>query len=173
MSLKRFNVGKAGLDVAGVSLVAGAGAPDGTGVSADLPIGSLYINATNGNMYKKIGSGNTSADFAILGEPMPVAPTIITGKTQANGAFTSAPYASGFVPPLNTSIGVEASATPTAGTLLVEYRMNGMSAYKVADTINLVSPIDILLTGYAFDFRFTPTGFDSDKTYNVVIAGKD
>ena len=110
------------------------------------------------------GSGGGSA---------PVAPTIISGKTQANGAFTSAPYAAGFVPPLTTAIGVETSATPTAGTLLVEYRMNGMTTYKTADVINLVSPVDILLTGYAFDFRFTPTGFDADKTYTVVIAGKD
>ena len=110
------------------------------------------------------GSGGGSA---------PVAPTIISGKTQANGAFTSAPYAAGFVPPLTTAIGVETSATPTAGTLLVEYRMNGMTTYKTADVINLVAPVDILLTGYAFDFRFTPTGFDADKTYTVVIAGKD
>ena len=110
------------------------------------------------------GSGGGSA---------PVAPTIISGKTQANGAFTSAPYAAGFVPPLTTAIGVETSATPTAGTLLVEYRMNGMTKYKTADVINLVAPVDILLTGYAFDFRFTPTGFDADKTYTVVIAGKD
>lgn len=108
-----------------------------------------------------------------LGGSTPVAPTIISGKTQANGAFTSAPYAAGFVPPLSTAIGVETSATPTAGTLLVEYRMNGMTTYKTADVINLVSPVDILLTGYAFDFRFTPTGFDADKTYTVVIAGKD
>ena len=100
------------------------------------------------------------------GGSTPVAPTIISGKTQANGAFTSAPYAAGFVPPLTT-------ATPTAGTLLVEYRMNGMTTYKTADVINLVAPVDILLTGYAFDFRFTPTGFDADKTYTVVIAGKD
>ena len=110
------------------------------------------------------GSGGGSA---------PVAPTIISGKTQADGAFTSAPYAAGFVPPLTTAIGVETSATPTAGTLLVEYRMNGMTTYKTADVINLVAPVDILLTGYAFDFRFTPTGFDADKTYTVVIAGKD
>lgn len=110
------------------------------------------------------GSGGGSA---------PVAPTIISGKTQADGAFTSAPYAAGFVPPLTTAIGVETSATPTAGTLLVEYRMNGMTKYKTADVINLVAPVDILLTGYAFDFRFTPTGFDADKTYTVVIAGKD
>lgn len=108
-----------------------------------------------------------------LGGAAPVAPTIISGKTQANGAFTSAPYAAGFVPPLTTAIGVETSATPTAGTLLVEYRMNGMTKYKTADVINLVAPVDILLTGYAFDFRFTPTGFDADKTYTVVIAGKD
>ena len=107
------------------------------------------------------------------GGSTPVAPTIISGKTQANGAFTSAPYAAGFVPPLSTAIGVETSATPTAGTLLVEYRMNGMTTYKTADVINLVSPVDILLTGYAFDFRFTPTGFDADKTYTIVIAGKD
>ena len=96
-----------------------------------------------------------------------------TGKTQADGAFTVSPYAAGFVPPLTTAIGVETSATPTAGTLLVEYRMNGMTKYKTADVINLVAPVDILLTGYAFDFRFTPTGFDADKTYTVVIAGKD
>ena len=68
-----------------------------------------------------------------LGGAAPVAPTIISGKTQANGAFTSAPYAAGFVPPLTTAIGVETSATPTAGTLLVEYRMNGMTKYKTAD----------------------------------------
>ena len=108
-----------------------------------------------------------------LGGSAPVAPTIVSGKTQANGAFTSAPFTAGFVPPLSTAIGVETSATPTAGTLLVEYRMNGMTTYKTADVINLVSPVDILLTGYAFDFRFTPTGFDADKTYTVVIAGKD
>lgn len=108
-----------------------------------------------------------------LGGSAPTAPTVISGKTQANGAFTSAPYTAGEVPPLSTAIGVETSATPTAGTLLVEYRMSGMTKYKTADTINMVSPIDILMPPYAFDFRFTPTGFDADKTYTVVIAGKD
>lgn len=124
--------------------------------------GVLLVNVAGGTL------GGTG-----YSDPTPVAPTIISGKTQANGAFTSAPYAAGFVPPLTTAIGVETSATPTAGTLLVEYRMNGMTTYKTADVINLVSPVDILLTGYAFDFRFTPTGFDADKTYTVVIAGKD
>ena len=95
-----------------------------------------------------------------------------TGKTQANGAFTVSPYATGRAAPYSTAIGVETSATPTAGTLLVEYRMNGMTKYKTADVINLVSPVDILLTGYAFDFRFTPTGFDADKTYSVTVVGK-
>lgn len=133
------------------------------------PVGAFTDHSVvneNGVLLVNVAGGS-------LGGSAPVAPTIVSGKTQANGAFTSAPYAAGFVPPLSTAIGVETSATPTAGTLLVEYRMNGMTTYKTADVINLVSPVDILLTGYAFDFRFTPTGFDADKTYTVVIAGKD
>ena len=133
------------------------------------PVGAFTDHSVvneNGVLLVNVAGGS-------LGGSTSVAPTIISGKTQANGAFTSAPYAAGFVPPLTTAIGVETSATPTAGTLLVEYRMNGMTKYKTADVINLVSPVDILLTGYAFDFRFTPTGFDADKTYTVVIAGKD
>lgn len=133
------------------------------------PVGAFTDHSVvdeNGVLLVTVAGGTLSSSA-------PVAPTIVSGKTQANGAFTSAPYAAGFIPPLTTAIGVETSVTPTAGTLLVEYRMNGMTTYKTADVINLVSPVDILLTGYAFDFRFTPTGFDADKTYTVVIAGKD
>ena len=133
------------------------------------PVGAFTDHSVvnqNGVLLVNVAGGTLSGSA-------PVAPTIVSGKTQANGAFTSAPFTAGLVPPLSTAIGIETSATPTAGTLLVEYRMNGMTKYKTADVINLVSPVDILLTGYAFDFRFTPTGFDADKTYTVVIAGKD
>ena len=97
---------------------------------------------------------------------------VTTGKTQANGAFTVSPYAAGRAAPYSTTIGIECSATPTAGTLLIEYRLNGMTTWKTFTTINLVSPIDPTISGYPFEFRFTPTGFDSGKTYSVTIIGK-
>ena len=95
-----------------------------------------------------------------------------TGKTQANGAFTVSPYAAGRAAPYSTTIGIECSATPTAGTLLIEYRLNGMTTWKTFTTINLVTPTDPTINGYAYEFRFTPTGFDAGKTYSVSIIGK-
>lgn len=95
-----------------------------------------------------------------------------TGKTQANGVFTVSPYAAGKVPPYNTTIAVECSATPTAGTLTIEYRAPGMTQWKAFTTISLVTPVDPTIGGYAYEFRFTPTGFDADKTYSVSIIGK-
>lgn len=97
-----------------------------------------------------------------------------TGKTQANGVFTVSPYAAGRAAPYSTTIGIECSATPSAGTLLVEYRLNGMTTWVTASTVNLVSsPTTIsIISGYPFEFRFTPTSFDADKTYSVTVVGK-
>ena len=97
---------------------------------------------------------------------------ITTGKTQANGVFTVSPYAAGKVPPYSTTVAIECSATPTAGTLLIEYRCSGMTTWKTFMTINLVTPTDPTINGYAYEFRFTPTGFDAGKTYSVSIIGK-
>ena len=95
-----------------------------------------------------------------------------TGKTQANGVFTVSPYAAGRVPPYSTTVAIECSATPTAGTLLVEYRCPGMTTWKNFMTISLATPTDPTINGYAYEFRFTPTGFDADKSYSVSIIGK-
>lgn len=93
MALKRYNVGTAGLDVAGVAIVTGPDAPDGSGSSADLPIGSLYIDATAGSMYQKTGVGNTAGDFAVVGS---VESSWLLPVRAMSSSLTSLPTTSSF-----------------------------------------------------------------------------
>ena len=94
--------------------------------------------------------------------------------TQAAGAVTlEVQQAAGFY-----QIYVETSATPTAGTLAISYAcedsntfMPLLDAEEVAITVNLVAPQPVVVEGVFIDrFKFTPTGFDADKTYKVFVA---
>jgi hypothetical protein len=94
--------------------------------------------------------------------------------TQAAGATTlQVQKTAGFY-----QIYVETSATPTAGTLAVSYACEGsntfmplLDAEEAAITINLTAPQPVVVEGVFIDkFKFTPTGFDADKTYKVFVA---
>lgn len=98
-------------------------------------------------------------------------------KTQANGAQTLGNRGFEYLP--HHQIQIEVSAQPSAGTLKIEYLTPGATEYiEVAG-----SPIDMTAlnkaAAYRLDnvfvesFRFTPTSFDADKTYGVVVASNE
>ncbi len=97
----------------------------------------------------------------------------VTGKSQADGAFTIALGHHDYA--CHHQIQVEVSATPLAGSLAVEIRSPQASEFVAVDdnvfdltTGNLIKA----LSDYAYvaEFRFTPSNFDADKTYNVIVT---
>lgn len=95
--------------------------------------------------------------------------TTLTGKTQADGAVSVS--LSSYDSMMLHQIHVSTSATPAAGTLTVAIKTPGASTYvSLSPTIDLTSISLFQFTGYAESIRFTPTGFDGDKTYSVVVV---
>ena len=97
----------------------------------------------------------------------------IENRTQALGAFTV--ELGHHDRACRHQIQVEVSATPSAGTLAVEVRSPKAEDFcPVADNIIDLTSTELLkvLSDYAFvaEFRFTPTSFDADKTFNVIIT---
>lgn len=100
--------------------------------------------------------------------------SVTSGKKQSDGAFSVALGKMDLF--TRHQIQVEVSATPTAGTLAVAVRSPGATDYvTVSESIDMTSTDLIkIITGFAFvsDIRFTPSGFDADKTYNVIINSR-
>jgi hypothetical protein len=98
-------------------------------------------------------------------------------KVQADGAQALGNKGFEYLP--HHQIQVEVSAQPSAGTLAVEYKTPGASEYVTAAG----SPIDLTVLNKAAAFRldnvfiesirFTPTGFDADKTYSIIMASNE
>jgi hypothetical protein len=98
-------------------------------------------------------------------------------KTQANGAQTLGNRGFEYLP--HHQIQLEVSAQPSAGTLKVEYLTPGATEYVEVSG----SPVDLTAlnkaTAFRLDnvfiesFRFTPVGFDADKTYNVIVTSNE
>jgi hypothetical protein len=92
-------------------------------------------------------------------------------KTQADDAFTISLGASHIF--CCHQIQVEVSATPSAGTLKVAVRSPNSTAFTALDGSFDLTGTELLKTFgpcYAAEIRFTPSGFDSDKTYNVIVT---
>lgn len=92
----------------------------------------------------------------------------LTGKTQANGAQvldTSLAYHS------RIHIQVETSAQASAGTLTVAIRLPGAQSFATLGVIDLTAcPVVVSFVAIAEAIRFTPTSFDSGKTYSVYVV---
>ena len=101
----------------------------------------------------------------------------VTGKTQADGAVALGNKGFEFLP--HHQIQIEVSAQPSAGTLKVEYKTPSATEYVEA----VGSPVDMTALNkaacfrldnlYSEAFRVTPTSFDADKTYNVIIQSNE
>jgi len=101
----------------------------------------------------------------------------VTGKTQADGAVTMGLAGHEHLP--HHQIQIEVSAQPSAGTIKIEYRTPGATEYVKATG----SPVDLTALNkaacyrldnlYAESFRFTPTSFDADKTYSVIVQSNE
>lgn len=95
--------------------------------------------------------------------------TTLSAKTQADGAQTVSLGI--YEESLLHQIDVTTSATPAAGTLTVAIKTPGSSVFKsLTPTIDLTNPALFQFWGFAEQIRITPTGFDGDKTYTVVIT---
>lgn len=98
-------------------------------------------------------------------------------KAQADGAQIIGNKGYEYLP--HHQIQVEVSATPSAGTLAIEYKTPGATEYVAV----IGSPIDLtaLNTARAWRldhvfvdaFRFTPSSLDADKTYSVIIQSNE
>lgn len=74
----------------GVSILTGAGVPDGLGDQATAPIGSLYLRQGTGELYQKIASVGAAADYERIqtGSQLTFRPEVVavlTDDTQAAG----------------------------------------------------------------------------------------
>ncbi len=73
-------------------------------------------------------------------------------------------------------LAVVVSATPTSGALEVSVRQPGApaAAFKKIGEVDLTSTTEADLMpqwrGIVAEWKFTPVGFDADKTYSVYIA---
>lgn len=97
----------------------------------------------------------------------------VTGKKQSDGAFTILLGSKDKA--CRHQIQVEVSATPSAGTLAVEVRSPGAEDFVplANNTFDLTgTELVKVISDYAFiaEIRFTPTSFDADKTYNVIVT---
>lgn len=72
---------------------------------------------------------------------------------------------------------VSTSATPTAGTLTVGIKTPDASTFSTLpwtiDLTALSTNSVFQFSGFASQIQITPTGFDADKTYTVVICTGD
>jgi hypothetical protein len=96
---------------------------------------------------------------------------IVTGKTQADGAFTVLLGASDRF--CRHQVQAEVSAAPLAGTLAVAVRSPGATDFVTLDgSFDLTGPELLKTFGpcFAAEIRFTPASFDTDKTYNVIVT---
>ena len=94
--------------------------------------------------------------------------TSLSAKTQADGAVSVS--LGSYDSMMLHQIHVATSATPVAGTLTVSIKTPGASNYiDLSPTIDLTSPSLFQFTGFASDIQFTPSGFDGDKTYSIII----
>lgn len=97
--------------------------------------------------------------------------SVTVGRTQADGAFSiELANADRFC---RHQIQVEVSALPESGQLSVSVRSPGATDFVTLDgTIDLTSA-DLLKTFgpvFAAEIRFSPSDFDEDKTYNVIVT---
>ena len=98
-------------------------------------------------------------------------------KAEADGAQILGSKGFEYLP--HHQIQIEVSAQPSAGTLKLEYRTPGATEYVEPSgspvTLSALNKAACFrLDNLYFDsFRVTPTGFDADKTYNVIIQSNE
>lgn len=99
----------------------------------------------------------------------------VTGKKQSDGAFSVLLGSKDRA--CRHQIQVEVSATPAAGSLAVAVRSPNATDFVTVDGAIDMTGTDLLkiLSDYAFaaELKFTPSGFDADKTYNVIVTSGD
>lgn len=97
----------------------------------------------------------------------------ITGKTQVDGAqIISLGVNDRF---REHQLQIEVSTQPAAGTLAVAVKTPGAYLFADLDTVDLTAITAgnakvFEFNGFAQEIKFTPTGFDADKTYSVIVA---
>jgi hypothetical protein len=99
----------------------------------------------------------------------------ILTKTQADGA--QAVSIGAFDSSKLHQLQVSTSATPAAGTLTVAIKTPGSDTYAALpwtiDLTALATQSVFQFTGFANAIQVTPSGFDADKTYTVIICTGD
>jgi len=97
--------------------------------------------------------------------------SVTEAKTQADGAFNiELSNADRFC---RHQMQVEVSATPESGSLAVAVRSPGAIDFVTLDGSIDLTGADLLKTFgpvFAAEIRFTPSDFDADKTYNVIVT---
>ena len=98
----------------------------------------------------------------------------LTGKTQADGATgfdISTQQAAGC---FNHLFQVVLSALPSAGVLQVDAKIQGAPSFSKYGELSLTADGETGLfypmSGYFSAIRFTPVGFDSDKSYSIYMV---
>jgi hypothetical protein len=95
----------------------------------------------------------------------------ITEATQADGEQSLSPAQGVKIDKWQLQVCV--SETPTAGDLAVAIYSPGASEPVVIDNIDFTQCPVLKTYDYLFDrITFTPSSFDSDKTYSLVLNGK-
>lgn len=95
----------------------------------------------------------------------------ITDASQADGVQTVETYQATDLDKWQLQVCV--SSTPTAGNLEVAIYSPGAQDPVVIEDIDLTQCPVLSTYSYVFDrIVFTPTNFDSDKTYSLVLNGK-
>lgn len=100
-------------------------------------------------------------------------PITVSGKTQADGAFI-VPL-SGHEAAESYQINLEVSGAPNAGSLAVGVRGPGGTAYYSIGSIDMTDTTErlMIIKDLAISaLQFTPTSFDADKTYTVIVTAR-
>lgn len=105
---------------------------------------------------------------------------IIEILKSASVAYNTPTEFSTLNPSSNTyQVSITPSSPATSGTMTVEIKPKGVSAYEIpiggpSNTeleIDMTNPKSVLFDDILLDaFQFTPVGFDNDKTYTVVVT---
>lgn len=97
--------------------------------------------------------------------------SVTNGRKQSDGAFTVLLGACDRF--CRHQIQVEVSAPPAGGTLAVAVRSPGAAGFATLDGGFDLTGSDLLKTFgpcFAAEIRFTPEGFDAEKTYDVIVT---
>lgn len=152
MAQRLFEVGK-GLLLNGVSILAGSGAPSGSGDTASAGVGSVYSDASSGSLYVKKTAGSGAGNWSLASSDPALAAQVSSLVTAINAEATSRQSA-------DTTLQVNINA--------LQSQVNSLgNAFNYVGTLN--GGADSL---NAFDLSTLPAdGKNAGDYYKVAVMG--